>query len=97
MDEVLADAQANAKVIMLADLNATVGEGPRDPDLIGEADAEKLNLPGQRMSEMSTNHRLVALNTFTSQPPTFTKGDRRTRLDYTLVSECLGQLAQGWG
>ena len=27
--------------------------------------------------------------------PTFTKGDRRTRLDYTFVSECLGQLAQG--
>ena len=47
------------------------------------------------MSEMSTNHRLVALNTFTSQPPTFTKGDRRTRLDYILVSECLGRLAQG--
>ena len=74
LDEVLADAQANAKVIMLADLNATVGEGPRYPDLIGGADAEKLNLPGQRMSEMSTNRRLVALNTFTSQPPHLHQG-----------------------
>jgi len=95
LDAVLADVQGKAKIIMLADLNATVGEGPRDPELIGGADPERPNLPGQFATEMAANHRLVVLNTFTPQPPTFMRGGRRTRLDYIMVSECLGQRSKG--
>ena len=72
LDEALSGLPAKAHVIMLADMNATLGADRSAPDQVGDADAEPLNLPGVRLMEFITTHSLTALNTFTPQPPTFT-------------------------
>ena len=72
LDEALNGLPAKAHVIMLADMNATLGTDRSAPDRVGDADAEPLNLPGVRLMEFITTHSLTALNTFTPQPPTFT-------------------------
>lgn len=86
LDEALGELPENAHIIVLADFNATVGDDRSMPDRVGGADAEPLNPPGERLMECIGTHSLVALNTFEAQPPTFTRGGRRTRLDYILAT-----------